>query len=274
MDKVIITAALTGTLTPKDVNPNVPLTPREIADDAYECWKTGASVVHLHMRDKQGRGTMDKALFKETVGLIKAKCDIVINLTSSGSAEASDEERMAHLIELEPELASFDAGSFNWMPGGVFMNTPQFLEKLSQVMLEHNIKPEIEIFDSGMIHTSQYYLKKGLIKAPPHYQFVLGVLGAAMATVEDLVYLKNLLPKDATWSAFGIGKAHLPLLYAAIALGGNVRVGLEDNIYYSKERLASNVELVARAARLVKEFNKDVATPADARKILGLKDAR
>ena len=122
-----------------------------------------------------------------------------------------------------------------------------------------------------LIHNANYYIKKGLIKAPAHYQFALGVLGAAMATINDLVYLRNLLPKDATWSAFGIGKAHIPILYAAIAMGGHVRVGLEDNVYYSKDRLATNVELVERAARLIKEANKDVATPEDARQILGLK---
>lgn len=274
MEKVIITAALTGAMTPKEMNPNIPLTPQEIANDAYECWNAGAAVVHLHMRDEKGHGTMNKETFKETVALVKAKCDVVINLTTSGDNRASDEERMAHLIELKPEMASFDAGSFNWMPSGVFMNTPQFLEKLGKVMLENKIKPELEIFDSGMIHSTEYYLKKGILAAPPHYQFVLGVLGGAMATVENLVYLKSLLPKDATWSAFGIGKGHLPLLYTAIALGGNVRVGLEDNVYYAKNRLASNVELVARAVRLVKEANKEVATPDEARQILGLSGAK
>jgi len=271
MEKVIITAALTGAITPKEMNPNIPVTPREIADDAYQCWKAGAAVVHLHMRDENGNGTMNKEIFKETVALVKNKCDVVINLTTSGDPLASDEARMAHLIEIKPEMASFDAGSFNWMPLGVFMNSPQFLEMLGKIMLENGVKPELEIFDSGMIHNTEYYIKKGVIALPPHYQFVLGVLGGAMATVENLVYLKNLLPKDATWSAFGIGKAHLPILYATIALGGNVRVGLEDNIYYSKDRLASNVELVARAARLIKEANKEVATPDEARQILGLK---
>ncbi|WP_371379440.1 3-keto-5-aminohexanoate cleavage protein [Sporomusa aerivorans] len=274
MDKVIITAALTGAVTPKDINPHIPMTPEEIANDAYECWKVGAAVVHLHMRDEKGLGTMNTELFQETVALVKEKCDVVINLTTSGDNRASDEERMAHIAAIRPEMASFDAGSFNWMPAGVFMNTPQFLEKLGKVMIENQVKPELEIFDSGMIHTTEYYLKKGVLLAPPHYQFVLGVLGAAMATVENLVYLRNLLPKNATWSAFGIGKAHLPILYAAIALGGNVRVGLEDNVYYSKDLLATNVDLVARAGRLVKEAGKEVATPADARQILGLRGSK
>ncbi len=273
MEKVIITAALTGAVTPKDLNPDIPLTPKEIADDAYECWKAGASVVHLHMRDENGIGTMDKERFKETVQLIRERsdCDVVLNLTTSGEAGASDERRMAHLIELEPEMASYDSGTFNWMPSAIFENSPRFLEKLGKAMLDHNIKPEVEVFDSGMLHNALYYVKKEILKTPTHFQFVLGVLGASSARVDDLVFLKNLLPKDATWSAFGIGKDHLPILYATIALGGHVRVGLEDNVYYAKDRPAKNVELVSRAARVIREANKEVATSDDARRILGLK---
>ena len=274
MEKVIITAALTGAMTPKSMNPNIPITPQEIANDAYECWKAGAAIVHLHMRDANGIGTMDKELFKETVSLLEAKCDVVINLTTAGEHDAPDERRMAHLYELKPEMASFDAGTLNRMPDDVFINTPQFLEKLGKVMQEYNIKPELEIFDAGMIHITEYYLKNGILKSPPHYQFVLGVPGGCTATVEDLVHLKDLLPKDATWSALGISKFHLPLMYATIALGGHVRVGLEDNLYYSKGRMAANPDLVARAARLIKEANKEVATPAEARQILGLKGSR
>lgn len=270
MEKVILTAALTGAVTPKDLNPHIPLTPQEIANDAYECWKAGAAVVHLHMRDENGIGTMNKERFKETFHLIRDRCDVIINLTTSGELNASDERRMAHLKELKPEMASYDSGTFNWMPSMIFENSPQFLEKLGAVMQEHNIKPEIEVFDSGMLHNALYYIKKGVLKAPAHFQFVLGVLGAAAGRVEDLIYLKSMLPKDATWSAFGIGKDHLPILYATIALGGHVRVGLEDNVYYAKDRLATNVELVSRAVRLVREANKEVSTPEDARKILGL----
>ena len=271
MDKVIITAALTGAVTPKALNPHIPMTPQEIADDAYACWKAGAAVVHLHMRDEKGIGTMDKERFKETFHLIRNRCDVVMNLTSSGEEGASDERRMAHLIELEPEMASYDSGTFNWMPSAIFVNSPQFLEKLGTVMQEHNIKPEVEVFDSGMLHNALYYVKKGFLKTPTHFQFVLGVLGASTARVDDLVYLKSMLPKDATWSAFGIGKDHLTILYATIAMGGHVRVGLEDNVYYAKDRLATNVELVSRAARLIREANREIATPKEARQILGLK---
>jgi 3-keto-5-aminohexanoate cleavage enzyme len=273
-EKVIISVALTGAMTPKDINPNIPLTPEEIANDAYECWKAGAAVAHLHMRDKDGIGVMDKELFKETVDLIKSKCDIVINCTTSGDHKASDDDRMAHISYVKPEIASYDVGTFNWLPNGVFMNTPEFLMKLGNLMIENEVKPEIEIFDLGMINAAEYFIKKGAIKAPAHFQFVLGVLGASQATVENLVYFKNHIPKDSTWSVTGIGKGHLPMLYAAIALGGHVRVGLEDNVYYTKGRLATNVEFVTRAADLIKLADKEIATPDEARKILGLRGAK
>lgn len=271
MAKTIITVATTGAFPTKKHNPNIPLTPKEIAADVYEAYQAGAAIAHLHMRDDEGNGTMNKEKFRETVELIRSKCDIILNLTTSGDLHATDETRMAHVIELKPEMASYDCGSMNWMHSGLFLNTPQFLEKLGQVMIENNVKPEVEVFDAGMIYNSLYYIKKGVLKAPVHYQFVLGAAGGTEATVENLVYLKSLLPQNCTWSAFGIGKGHLPILYATIALGGHVRVGMEDNVYYAKDRLAnSNAEFVARAARLVKEANNEVATVAEARAMLNL----
>lgn len=274
MEKVIITVAPTGAWPTKEHNPNIPLTPREIADEVYECWQQGASVAHLHMRDDSGKGTMCKEKFKETVGLIRSRCDIILNLTTSGDLAATDETRMAHLIELRPEMASYDAGSMNWMHNSLFINSPQFLEKLGNTMQEIGVKPEIEVFDPGMFYNAQYYTKKGVLKSPAHYQFVLGAAGGISATVENLVYLKSLLPGDATWSAFGIGKGHLPILYTTVALGGHVRVGMEDNVVYAEKRLArSNAEFVERAARIVREATKEVASPAEARQILGLRAA-
>jgi uncharacterized protein (DUF849 family) len=271
MEKVIITAAVTGAFPTKKHNPHIPLTPQEIAEDVYECYQAGAAIAHLHMRDENGNGTMSKEKFKETVELIKSECNIILNLTTSGDLQATDETRMAHLLELKPEMASFDAGTMNWMNSGVFLNTPQFLEKLGQTMLENNIKPEIEIFDAGMVYNSLYYMKKRLLAEPAHYQFVLGADGGTTATVENLVYLKSLIPQNSTWSALGIGKGHIAIMYAAIALGGHVRVGMEDNIYYAKNKLAqSNAEFVARAGRLIQEANKAVATPDEARQILNL----
>ncbi len=273
-DKTIITVATTGAFPTKEHNPNIPLTPKEIAADVYECWQAGAAIAHLHMRDDNGLGTMDIGKFRETVGLIREKCDIVLNLTTSGDLNATDETRMAHLIELKPELASYDCGSMNWAHSGLFINHPKFLEKLGQTMIDNGIRPEIEIFDAGMFYNSLHYIKNGLIKTPAYYQFVLGAAGGTAATVENLVYLKGLLPPDAHWSAFGIGKGHMPILLATLSLGGHIRVGMEDNVLYAKNRLAkSNAEFVERAKRLIDEANSETATPADARRILGLKTA-
>ena len=270
-NKVIITVATTGAWPSKKDNPNIPLTPKEIAEDVFECWKAGAAIAHLHMRDDDGLGTMDKEKFRETISLIREKCDIIINCTTSGDLNANDENRMAHLIELKPEMASYDAGSMNWMHNSLFLNTPQFLEKLGATMIENQVKPEIEIFDAGMVYNALYYLKKGFLKAPLHFQFVLGAAGGTAATVENLVYLKSLIPKDSTWSALGIGSGHIPIMLTGIAMGGHLRVGMEDNVFFAKNQLAtSNAELVARAARLIRESNKTVASSEDARNILGL----
>jgi uncharacterized protein (DUF849 family) len=269
--KVIITVAPTGAWPSKRDNPALPVTPLEIAEDVYSCWQAGAAVAHLHMRDAQGNGSMNKEIFRETVALIRERCDIVLNLTTSGDLNATDETRMAHLIELKPELASYDCGSMNWMHNSLFLNPPAFLAALAATMNEHGVKPEIEIFDAGMVYNALYYQKKGLLETPLHFQFVLGAAGGMDATVENLVFLKGLIPEDSTWSALGIGKGHLPIMYAALALGGHIRVGMEDNVFYEKGRLASsNAEFVARSVRLVREMGKENATPDEARRILGL----
>lgn len=274
--KVIITAALTGAVTPRGYQ--IPETPEQIAEDAYACWKAGAAVVHLHMRDDNGFGAMDAKKFKKTIELIRAHedCDVIINCTSSGAAHPTDEERMQHFKEIdEIEMGSYDAGTFNWMPNVVFMNSPQFLEQLGQLYIDRGIKPEIEIFDSGMLGITEFYVKKGKLPSPCHYQFVLGVPGGMPATVENLLYLKNHIPEGSTWSAFGVGAGHLPIMFATLALGGNIRVGLEDNVVYGKDAegnkiMATNVMLVERAVKAVELYGKQVATPEEAREILGI----
>lgn len=272
MAKTIITAALTGAVTPKSANPNIPLTPKEIAEDAVRVWKEGAAVVHLHMRDDNGMGCMDLAKFRETVERIRDTTDLVINLTTSGGPTPDDESRFAQVVELLPEMCSFDAGTFNWLPGGPFMNTAEFLRKLGKVCMETGTKPEIEVFDSGMINAAMYFMQKEhILEAPLHFQFVLGVTGMAKATPDVVTYLHGMLPSDCTWSALGVGAGHLPVLLTTLALGGHVRVGLEDNIYYAKGQLATNSQLVARAARIIREANNEVATPDDARAILNLR---
>jgi 3-keto-5-aminohexanoate cleavage enzyme len=275
MAKTIITVATTGAWPTKEHNPNIPLTPREIADDVLECYQAGAAIAHLHMRDKDGKGTMSKELFAETVGMIRQKCpDVVLNLTTSGDLNATDETRVAHLKELKPEMASYDSGTMNWMHSTLFVNHPSFLEMAAKVMLDNGIKPEVEVFDASFFYNAMYYAKKGLIKMPMHLQFCLGAAGGTTATVENLVYLKSLIPADCTWSAFGIGAQALPITFAAIALGGHIRVGMEDNVFYAKNRLAkSNAEFVERTVRLIKEANNEVATSKDARQILQLRGA-
>ncbi|MGF0040686.1 3-keto-5-aminohexanoate cleavage protein [Peptoniphilaceae bacterium SGI.131] len=275
-NKIILTTALTGAVTPKSLNANIPITPEEIAEDAYNCWKAGAAIVHLHMRDDNARGVMDVERFRKTIQLIRAHkdCDVIINCTSSGTWEpVSDEQRMQHFTEIpEIEIGSYDAGTMNWGCSAVFNNSPQFLEKLAKVYLDNDVIPEIEIFDNGMISNALYYLKKDLLKSPLYVQMVLGVLGGSPATPEHLQFLIKQLPKDTIWSAFGIGKDHLPIMYAALAYGAKgLRVGLEDNVMYDRETLASNLSLTERAVRVIKEFGKEPATSAEAREILGLK---
>ena len=272
-NKVILTVAHTGAWPQKTDTPNVPLTPEEIADDVYECWKAGASVSHIHVRNDESKPSMEFEKFEKAVKLIRERCDIVLNLTTSGGIGLTDEERMKPFAELRPEMASYDCGSMNWMHSAVFENHPKFLENLGKKMEECSVKPEIEIFDAGMVYNALYYLKKGILKAPLHFQFVLGAPGGMTATVQNLVFLKSLIPDDCTWSALGIGKEHLPILYTALALGGNVRVGMEDNIFYSPGRLAvSNAEFVERTKRIITELGKEVATPNEARQILNLKN--
>ena len=229
-NKVIITAAVTGAWPKKENNPNVPLTPQEIADDVYQCWQAGAAVAHLHMRDDEGNGTMSADKFRETVQTIKTKypdCDIVLNLTTSGDLHATEETRQLHLKELKPEMASYDCGSMNWMNSGLFLNPPKFLEELGTLMQELNIKPEIEAFDPGMIANAAYYLKKGVLKAPLHFQMCMGCANGIPGSVKNLVFMKetmDTLCPGSTWSAFGVGHSAMEIMYATIALGGHLRV--------------------------------------------------
>lgn len=276
--KTIITAATTGAWPKKENNPNVPLTPQEIADDVYACWQAGAAMAHLHMRDAAGNGTMSADKFCETVSLLKAQhpdCDVILNLTTSGDLNATEETRQAHLRELHPEMASFDCGSMNWLNSSLFLNPPKFLEALGQTMQDCHVKPEIEAFDPGMIANAAYYLKKGVLKAPLHFQFCMGCANGIPGTVKNLVFMKETMESlcpGSTWSTFGVGHSALEIMYAAIALGGHIRVGMEDNVMYAKGVLAeSNKQFVERARRCIEEFGNQIATPDEAREILGLK---
>lgn len=275
-NKRIITVATTGAWPQKDNNPNVPLQPPEIAEEIYNCWKAGAAIAHIHCRDDQGQAAMVFEKFEETVGLIRdrADCDVVLNITSSGGVNLREEDRIRPFYELKPEMASYDAGTMNWMNTTIFENNPPFLEKLGTLMQEVNVKPEIECFDTSFIYNAAYLLKKGFIQAPLHLQFCMGVPGGMAASTKNLVIMRDLanevLP-GSTWSAFGVGAGAMEIMYATVAMGGHVRVGMEDNVMYRKGVLAdSNMQFVERAARVIEEFGLEVATPAEAREILGL----
>ena len=277
--KTIITAAVTGAWPKKENNPNVPMTPQEIADDVYACWKAGAAIAHLHMRDDEGNGTMDTAKFEETVNLIHTKypdCDIILNLTTSGDIHADDEIRVAHVKKLKPEMASYDCGSMNWLNSGLFINSPKFLTDCGLLFQETNTKPEIEAFDPGMIGNAAYYIKKGVLKTPVHFQFCMGRANGIPGTMKNLIFMKETADElvgkgNYTWSCFGVGHSAMEMLYGAVALGGGIRVGMEDNVMYAKGQLAeSNVQFVERAARVIREYGNEVATPAEAREMLGL----
>ena len=277
MNKLIIAAALTGSGTSKEANPNVPYSAGEIAEQAVACARAGASAVHIHVREDNGWPTMDTGKFTAAFEVVKAATeaagvDVIVNLTTSGSAGiAPNDIRLAHLKKLRPEMCSFDAGTMNWNNGGVFLNAPDFLEELSATVVAEGIKPEIEIFDNGMIGNSLYYIKKHGIPTPCHFQFVLGVGGGADGTVRNLNFLHEMLPPGSTWSVTGIGKPHLPMLLTALAMGADgVRVGLEDNLYYARGVKATNVQLVERAAELARLAGREIATTDEARAILGI----
>ena len=272
MEKLIITAAITGSRITRDITPHIPLTPAEIVQSAYECWQAGASIVHIHVRDpKTGQGTQDVEVFRQVVEPLRQKTDLILCLTTSGipGRNLPTEERIAP-VDLKPELASFDAGSIN-LGGTVFINSPEFLDRAAEKMRDTGVKPEIEIFDLGMIVTSLRMRDQGKLLEPLHFQFVLGTPWGAPATPKSFLHLHEHIPVNSTWSIIGIGKGHLPMSVMALAMGGHIRVGLEDNIYYSKGVLAkTNAQFVERIVRFSREYGREIATPAEAREILSI----
>lgn len=270
MDKLIITAALTGAEVTRKEQPNLPLTPDEIAEAAYEAYKAGAAMVHVHARDSEGNPTQDYEVYKEIKEKIEAKCPVIFQPSTGGAVWHSPEERLQP-VELKPEMATLSCGTCNF-GSDVFMNSEEYMEKFAKRMKELGVKPEIEVFERGMINNALKLVKKGLVDTSLHFDFVMGVPGAITAELRDLLYLVESIPAGSTWTVAGIGRFELPLAVAAITLGGHVRVGFEDNVYYSKGVLAkSNAELVERIVRIAKELGREVATPDEAREILGLK---
>lgn len=269
MQKLIITAALTGAEVTRAQQPALPITPDEIALAAHECAQAGAAIVHVHARNPDGSPTQDKEIYRQIIAAVRARCDVIVQVSTGGAVGMTPQERLAP-VTLKPEMATLSMGSVNF-GGDVFMNHPQDMEVFAKTMQEHGVKAELEIFDSGMLTTASRWLKKGLLSAPAHFDLVLGIPGGMASTPEALMYLKAQLPEGSTWTVAGIGAAQLPLGTLAIVLGGHVRVGFEDNVFYRKGELAtSNAQLVARIARISRELERPVATPDEARTILGL----
>ena len=272
MEKLIITAAICGAEVTKEHNPAVPYTVKEIVREAQSAVAAGASIIHLHVREDDGTPTQSLQRFKTCIAAIREKCPTAIIQPSTGGAVGmSDEERLQPLA-LNPEMATLDCGTCNFGGDEIFVNTENTIKNFGKQMIERNIKPECEVFDKGMIDMALRLHKKGFIKAPIHFNFVLGVNGGISGTPRDLVFMRESIPFDATFTVSGIGGYQFPLAAMAIIMGGHVRVGFEDNIYIAKGVLAkSNGEMVEKVVRLAKEFQREIATPEEAREILGLK---
>ncbi|GMA50887.1 3-keto-5-aminohexanoate cleavage enzyme [Alicyclobacillus contaminans] len=269
MDKLIVTAAIVGAEITREQQPNLPITPEEIGEAAYACWEQGASICHLHVRTADGRPTQDAERFAAAMAEIRKRCDIIIQVSTGGAVGMTVEERLQP-IALRPEMATLTCGSVNF-GNDVFLNTPTELERFARLFQQYGVRPEFEIFDVGMVENAMALARKGLVEPPYHFDFVLGVPGALPASPRNLMHLIDQLPAGTTWSVAGIGRHQLPLAALAVVLGGHVRVGFEDNIYYRKGELAeSNAQLVARVARIAKELDRPLATPDEARKMLGI----
>lgn len=269
MDKLIITAALTGAEVTRAQQPALPITPEEIGIAAAECAAAGASIVHVHARHPDGTPTQDKAVYRQIMAEVQKRCDVIVQLSTGGAVGMTPPERLAP-VSLKPEMATLSMGSVNF-GHDVFLNLPDDIALFAAEMRTQGVKPELEIFDSGMLATAKRWLAKGQLPSPAHFDFVMGVPGGMAATPQALMYLLSELPAGATWTVAGIGPAQLPMATWGLMLGGHVRVGFEDNIYYRKGELAvSNAQLVARVARIAAELGRAVAKPDEARRILGM----
>jgi uncharacterized protein (DUF849 family) len=285
---VIITAALTGGADSTGASPHIPITPAQIANEALAAREAGAAIAHIHVRNPEtGKPARDPALYAEVVRLIRAAgSDVLINLTTGPGAGffpgedpntnavtrgmATPEERVAHVLALKPDICSLDVATMNFGPRA-FVNVPAHLEAMAGMIRAAGVKPELEVFDLGHAALAADMVKRGLFESPPWFQLCLGIPWGAPATAEAMLALKALVPAGAVWSAFGISRQQFPMVAQAVILGGHVRVGLEDNLYLARGKLAEgNAPLVARAARIVHELGERVATPAEARSILGL----
>lgn len=269
MEKLIITAAICGAEVTKEHNPAVPYTVEEIGREAESAYKAGASLIHLHVREDDGTPTQDKARFKACIDEIKKRCpDVIIQPSTGGAVGMTDLERLQP-TELSPEMATLDCGTCNFGGDEIFINTENTIKNFGKLMIERGVKPEIEVFDKGMIDYAIKYAKQGFIKEPMHFDFVMGVQIAA--TARDLAFMVDSIPQGSTWTVAGVGRHQFPMAALGIVMGGHVRVGFEDNVYLEKGVLAkSNGELVEKVVKMANILGREIANPAEARKILGL----
>ena len=272
MNKMVITCALTGAETTKKQCPALPVTPEELAASAEECRKAGAAIVHLHARNDDGSPTADVKVFKKAIELIRKKTDVVVEITTGGAVGMTPEERIAP-VALEPDMASLDCGTVNF-GNDYIINTLPIMRQFASEMNRYKVHPTLECFDVSHVQSSHILIKEGLIKPPYHYGFVMQVPAALSLTPKTLGYMMDQMPADSRFTLMGIGRSHIPGIWLAIAGGGWIRVGFEDNIYYAKGRLAaSNAEFVERAVRFSKEAQLEIAEPGDVRKFFGLRGA-
>jgi uncharacterized protein (DUF849 family) len=288
----MISCAVTGSADTPGRNPAVPVTPAQIAQSAIDAAKAGAAIVHIHVRNPETtRPSMNPAHYREVVERIRGSgSDVIINLTTGpgarfapgaddplkpgpGTTMKSAAERVQHIVELKPEICSLDMGSMNMGPY-VFVNTPGYLEAMAVAIRDAGVLPELEVFEAGHLLLAKRLIETGHIKPPGMFQLCLGVAWAQPATAEAMSYMRSLLPAESPWFAFGVSMHQFPMVAQAVLLGGHPRVGLEDNLYLEKGKLApSNAALVEKAAKIIDILGDHVATPADARQILGLKAA-
>jgi uncharacterized protein (DUF849 family) len=287
--KVIISCAVTGSADTPGRNPAVPVTPEQIAHSALDAAKAGAAIVHIHVRDpKTTKPSMEIAHYREVVERIRASnSDVLINLTTGpgarfthdesdpskpgpGSSLKSPQDRVRHVVELKPDICSLDMGSLN-MGDRVFVNTPSHLQAMAEAIKTAGVMPELEVFETGHLLLAKRFLEQGYVKPPGMFQICLGISWGQPATPEAMTYMRNLLPPAAPWFAFGISLHQFPMVAQTLLLGGHPRVGLEDNIYLEKGKLApSNAALVEKAGKIIEILGDHVATPGEARQILGL----
>jgi 3-oxoadipate:acetyl-CoA acetyltransferase len=272
---LIINAALTGMVPMKDENPALPVTPEEIAEDAWGCVQAGAAIVHLHARDDDGRPTFRKEIYGEIISAVRSRCpSVIVCVSTSGRTFKAFEERSDVLDlggDVKPELASLTLGSLNF-PKQASVNDPEMIRRLAERMSERGIVPELEVFDFGMVDYAKALIERGLLQPPHYFNLLLGSLGTLSATPFHLATLAAALPAESTWAGAGIGRFQFFVNSMAISMGGHVRVGLEDNLWLDtkKERPASNPELVERLAQLARAAERKIATPDKARELIGL----